>query len=100
MKQKDGGAPTSLYATGEAIWKAWYIQASYVIPATKIEMVVRYGKLDAPGIMMDKKQTTLGIDYLFAANVVAKLTYESNKGEVVGTAADADRTLAQLAYGF
>lgn len=100
MKQKAGAAPTSLYATEEAIWKTWYGQAAYVVPTTKIELVARYGNLDAPGIVMDKKQTALGINYLFAANVMAKLTYEVNKGKVAGTAADADRTLVQLAYGF
>jgi opacity protein-like surface antigen len=83
----------------EHIWKASYIQASHKFAPTSWEAVVRYGKLDTPESTVTEKQTAIGINYLFAPNVIAKLAYQFNKGEP-GTSADEDQALAQLAYGF
>lgn len=98
IQQKVGDAAASVAPEGGK-WKTWYAQASYMIPGTKLEGVVRYGVFDSPHAVMDQKQTAAGLNWWFAPHVVAKLTYESNDGES-GSEADADRLLLQLAYGF
>lgn len=99
VKTKVGEAAASIAPDG-GTWQAWYAQLSYQIPQTKWEGVLRYTDFDSPHTSQDQKQTAVGINYLFAPHAVAKLTYESNDGKVAGTAADADRVLVQLAYGF
>lgn len=80
-------------------WKAWYVQASHKFAPAKWEAVVRAGEFTPPESVQKQKQTAIGLNYLFAANVIAKLAYEFNDGEA-GTSADANRVIAQLAYGF
>lgn len=80
-------------------WKTWYMQASHKFTPTKWEAVVRVGEFTPPDAAQKQKQTAVGVNYLFAANVIAKLAYEFNQGEA-GTSADEDRVIAQLAYGF
>jgi len=80
-------------------WKAWYAQASYRIPGTKFEPVLRYGDHKSPHEDQRLKQWGLGLDYWFSASAVAKIGYEINSGEA-GTTNDEDRLLLQLGYGF
>lgn len=98
IQQKVGDAAASIAPDGGK-WKAWYVQASHMIPQTKIEGVLRFGNYDTPHASQDQKQTAVGVNYLFASHVMAKLTYEANDGQA-GSAADRNRILAQIAYGF
>lgn len=98
IKQKVGAAAASI-APDAGEWKAWYVQASQLIPGTKVEGVLRYGSYDTPHASQDQKQTAVGLNYLFASQIIAKLTYEANDGQA-GSTADSSRVLAQIAYGF
>jgi hypothetical protein len=98
IQQKVGDAPVSLAPVGGK-WESWYAQLSYLIPQSNWEAVMRYGDFDSPHASMDQKQTAVGVNYLFAPQAIGKLAWESNDG-VDNTTADADRFLAQLAYGF
>lgn len=98
MRQEIGDASGSVAALGGE-WQTWYAQVSYLIPQTKWEGVLRYADYDSPHASQDQKQTALGVNYWIAPHAVAKLTYESNDGQA-GMAADANRLLAQIAYGF
>ena len=95
-----GNEPVGATASGSAIWEATYVQAAYRLPNTKWEGVLRYGDFDSPHNSKDQKQATVGINYLVTNNFIAKVTYEFNDGKVAGSAADNDRLLTQLAYGF
>jgi len=98
IQQKVDAAATSIAPEG-GTWKAWYTQASYLLPGGHLEGVVRYGRSDTPNADMNQKQTAVGVNWWFAAQVVAKVSYEFNDGES-GMETDSDRLLAQLAYGF
>jgi Phosphate-selective porin O and P len=93
------GALASSAIPEEHIWKAAYVQASHKFGSSGWEAVVRYSKFDHPDTAENQKQTAVGVNYLFASNVMAKLNYEFNKGKA-GTSADEDSVVAQLAYGF
>lgn len=86
-------------ASDGAKWKTWYTQASYKFLPTKFEGVVRYTDFNSPHAAEDQKQSALGVNYLFASNVMAKFAYEFNDGEA-GAPADNNSFLAQIAYGF
>ena len=98
VKTKVGALTASAIPDAHS-WKAWYVQASHKFAPGKWESVVRYGKFNPPESADDQKQATVGTNYLFAANVVAKIAYEFNQAKP-GTAADENRVLLQLAYGF
>ena len=98
IEQKVGSSSKS-EAPGSATWKSWYAQAAYRFAPTKWEGVVRYGDYDSPHDSVDQKQWALGINYLFAPNVMAKLAYNFNDGES-DSLADDDGFQAQFAYGF
>lgn len=83
----------------EQTWKAWYVQASHKFLPSNWEAVVRYGKFTPPDPTAEQKQLAVGINYLFAANVIAKLSYENNDA-TAGSVNDENRVVAQLAYGF
>jgi len=101
IKTDIGDDTTTGVTNGDGgVWEALYTQFAYRVPNTKWEGVIRYGDFDAPGLIRDQKQTTLGINYLVTNNFIAKVSYEFNKGEVADTMADNDRLLTQLAYGF
>jgi len=100
VKTDIGDATTGVTASDGGVWEALYTQLAYRLPNTKWEGVIRYGDFDAPGLMRDQKQTSVGINYLVSNNFIAKVTYEFNKGEVADSMADNDRLLTQLAYGF
>ena len=96
----DIGEATAGATAGEgAVWETWYTQLAYRIPNTKVEGVIRYTDFDSAHASEDQKQTAVGINYLITNNFIAKLAYESNSNDL-GSPADDDRTLVQLAYGF
>lgn len=99
VKSKIGAATAGVTASSGATWKSWYTQASYLIPQTKFEPVIRYTDFDSPHTSQDQEQWGLGVNYLISNNVIAKVSYEYNKG-LKGSKADSDRWLFQLAYGF
>lgn len=98
VQSKIGDQASSVAPDG-ATWKTWYTQAAYKFLPTKFEGVLRYSDFDSPDAAMDQKQWVLGVNYLFAPNVIAKLAYEFNDG-LTGAPTDDDGILAQLAYGF
>lgn len=98
IAQKVGASAASV-APDAAVWRAWYAQASYLFAIPGWEVALRYADYSAPEMARDQKQATAGVNYWFAPHVVAKLAYELNNGDA-NTAADANRTLVQIAYGF
>ncbi len=98
VKQEYGAQATSS-APDAGSWEAWYVQAAYGFGGAKWEAVLRYGEYDTPHASKDRKQSMVGINYLFASNVVGKIDYEFNDNPNAGQTAD-DRLLLQLAYGF
>ncbi|HWR86919.1 MAG TPA: porin [Acidiferrobacterales bacterium] len=98
IAQKVGASAASV-APDAAEWRAWYAQVSYLFATPGWEAVLRYADYSAPEMTRDQKQTAAGVNYWFAPHVVAKLAYEFNNGDA-NTAADANRALAQIAYGF
>jgi len=82
-------------------WRARYAQASYQFTSLKIEPVLRYSDYHNPE--QEKNQWAVGVNYLFANNVIAKLAYEYNTDEdddAVSSSANDNRVLAQFAFGF
>lgn len=98
VRQRIGDQALSVAPRGGA-WKARYLQAAYRFLPTKWEGAVRYGDFRTPHADQDQKQWALGVNYLFAPNLIGKVAYEANKG-VSGTATDDNRVLLQLSYGF
>jgi len=93
------GALDSSVAPEKSTWTASYLQAAYNIPKTKYETVIRYSDLNSPHPDADQDQVALGVNYLFSANIIAKLSYELNNG-LLNTATDSDRYMFQVSYGF
>ncbi len=79
-------------------WQAAYGQIAYQFDTLHLEPVVRYGFYKNP----EKKQneTDLGLNYLFANNVIAKLAYSFGDITEGGTNEKTDKYYAQLAFGF
>ena len=100
VKSKVGATDKGEAASAGASWRTWYTQAVYSIPSTNIEAVVRYTDFDSAIESGDQKQWAWGINYLFSSNVIAKLNYELNDGKESDSAANNNRFLFQLAYGF
>jgi len=95
------GDDTSSAAVTGGKWTAWYAQAAYKIEGTNWELVGRLSSYNTPDDAKDKNQTALGLNYIFASNVVTKLNYEINKNPNAGqTTGNDNRLLVQLAYGF
>jgi len=98
VKQKVGSSSRSM-VPGSAKWEAWYAQAAYRFLPTNLEGVIRYSDYDANLDESDQEQISVGINYLFAPNAMAKLGYNFNDGKT-GTKADDDGVQVQFAYGF
>lgn len=98
IQQQLGDLASSVAPEGGK-WRAWYLQAAYRVPGSGWEPVLRYGEFRSPHPDQRQKQWGLGLNYWIAANAVAKLGFESNRG-LAGTANDRDRVLVQFAYGF
>ncbi len=99
VQTKVGAADVGVTASEGATWETWYTQLAYRLPGTRYEGVIRYTDFSSPSKLVDQQQTAIGLNYLFSSNFVAKLAYEFNSGEA-DASSDADRVLAQLAYGF
>ncbi len=99
VHSKVGSTNVGTSASDGAEWTTWYTQAAYQFFPSKIETVIRYTDFDSVGLAKDQKQWALGVNYLFANNVIGKIAYELNDG-TKSTIADDDRLLLQLAYGF
>ncbi len=99
VRTKIGDATNGITASEGASWKSWYTQASYLIPQTKWEPVIRYTDFTAPEASGSQEQLALGLDYQFTSSVIGKFTYEFNDG-LLGLPTDENRWLLQLAYGF
>ena len=99
VRSEVGADTTGVTASEGATWKTWYSQASYRLPNTNWEPVVRFADFDSPHASEDQEQWALGLNYLFAPNLIAKVNYEFNDGQN-DASADSNRWLIQLAYGF
>ncbi len=88
-------------AVPETDWTAWYLQVARRFGPW--EPVVRYGELEADGFAGfegdNEERATLGLNYLLAANVIAKLAWE-DRGFDEPARDDHQRYQLQLAYGF
>ena len=78
-------------------WESWYMQGAYRLPAN-FEGVVRYTDYSSPHASQEQEQWAIGLNYLVAPQVIAKIAYEFNEGSVPST--DANRFMLQFAYGF
>ena len=87
------GALASSEAPEETELSAYYAQIAYRFLPTKWEAVARTSEYK----LGDKTMTrsNVGINYIFASNIVGKLAFENNTNMSV-----TDRVLVQLAYGF
>ncbi len=99
VRSKIGEASTGLTASEGGVWSSWYSQASWRIPSTKFETVLRYTDFDSPHASHDQQQWALGFNYLITNSFIAKAAYEFNDG-IDGSIANSDRLILQLAYGF
>jgi len=99
VQQKVGSLSESEVDTGSNTWKAWYAQTSYKFASTKWEGVARYSDYNAPGQSSDKEQWVLGMNYLFANNIIGKMAFEFNDG-LEDTINDEDILALQMTYGF
>lgn len=97
IRQRVGGADGSMIP-GPATWRAWYAQAVYRFGADRWELVGRYGSSLSPHEEATFDQWAVGVNYVIAANIQAKLAWEFNDSKFAPAAAD--RLLLQLAYGF
>jgi len=97
--QQEIGEQSSSVAPESGKWEAFYIQTAYRFSESNWEAVLRYGEYDTPHASKDVTQTTVGTNYLFATNLVGKISYEFNENPNAGFTA-ADRLIVQMAYGF
>lgn len=80
-------------------WVAWYLQGSYRLQNQPIELVVRSSELETPHVNENYSQYTLGVNYLFAPSVIAKVNFE--KKDPQSAVIEGQNTLRlQLSYGF
>jgi len=93
------GTLGSSVAPDKYTWSAWYAQAAYQFDTLHLEPVVRYGVFHPADSTLDHDQVVLGLNYLFAPNVIAKAAYEFNNADNAPEYDD-NRFLAQLAFGF
>jgi len=97
--QQGVGKRDSSIAPDEYTWSAWYAQAAYQFDSIRLEPVVRYGVFHPADSMLDRDQVALGLNYIFAPSVIAKVAYEFNNADKAPEYDD-NQILAQLAFGF
>ena len=98
VRQEVGSESLSVAPEGQE-WESWYVQGSYRLPSMPWEGVVRYSDFESTHDDQSQEQWGVGVNYLFASNVIWKLAYEFNDG-LTGTSNDSDRFLTQITYGF
>ncbi len=79
-------------------WQAAYGQIAYQFDSLHLEPVARYGFYKNPE--KKTKETSLGLNYLFANNIIAKAAYSFGDMTEAGTIEKTDKYYAQLAFGF
>lgn len=109
VSQKLGSLNGSEVDSGSNKWSAWYLQGSYRFAATKWEVVTRYSEYDAPNsgdgdpndpyLKNEQDQWSLGVNYLFANNIIGKISYDINDSDK-DTLSDEDALTLQMTYGF
>ncbi|WP_345989023.1 porin [Sulfurimonas sp. HSL1-2] len=97
--QQKVGKQNSSIAPDAFTWKAWYAQLAYQFDALSLEPVVRYGAFRPADSDLDRDQVSVGLNYLFAPSVIAKVAYEFNNADKAPEYDD-NRVLAQFAFGF
>ena len=108
--QKETGQPTELIPTTE--WEVWYAQIAYQLSGLtdtpiirNLEPVVRYGEVDVQGFahfvdhLPPEQRWTVGLNYLFAPSVIAKLA-SSWRSFDNPALKDSFELWVQLAYGY
>lgn len=82
-------------------WTAWYAQAAYRIPDTRLEPTVRYGELDIDGHFEGdgEERIDVGLNYWMAPSAVARVNVQRREFDEAG-ADDETRGIVQFAYGF
>lgn len=99
VKQKIDSIAAGGLETESPEWETFYLQGSYRFSGTGWEAVTRYSDFDSPKDSGDITQWAIGVNYLITENAMVKVAYEINDGESV-SAADKNKALVQLAYGF
>ncbi len=99
IQQQVSSQLTSLVSPQGGTWKAWYVQASYMIPSTKWEPVLRYGTYNAPGSANNRRQLAFGLNYRFAPSIAIQAAYEINHGQY-GSDNNRNNFLIQFVFGF
>ncbi len=99
VESKLGAAGKGVTPSPGATWTTWYAQLAWRLLPSRVEGVLRFTNFDSPHAAEDQEQWAVGVNYLFASNVIGKLAYESNDG-IKNSPADDDRWVLQLAYGF
>ena len=102
VKQTIGTSNLNTIDPNGGDWEAWYAQASYQFSQVALEPIMRYSDYHNPDTK--RNRLALGCNYLFANNLVAKLSYEFNENEDATVASDdvtnTNLVRAQLAFGF
>ena len=99
ISQELGSLRTSEVDPSSNKWSSWYVQGAYKFSPSKWESVLRYSDYDAPGNLVDQEQWSLGLNYLFANNIIGKIAYDFNDG-TKNTLSDEDKITLQMTYGF
>lgn len=82
-----------------ASWKAWYVQAAYLISAVNLQPVVRWGGYTAAASEQSLHQVALGLDYWIAPSIAIQAAYEINT-EQAAIGNNKNPFLIQLVFGF
>lgn len=98
VRQKVGAASSSV-AGDEAVWRAWYLQATYRRGALPWEVTARFGDFTTPEEDEAVSQSALGVNYWLGSSTVIRATYEFNDPAVPDSEIG-DRLLVQFAHGF
>jgi len=81
VTQQQVGAQVNSMFEQSARWKAWYLQAAYWLPATKLQPIVRWGGYTSAVSGESQHQLALGVDYWFAPSLAAQVSFEINSGQ-------------------
>ncbi|MDF1878103.1 hypothetical protein JHD46_00460 [Sulfurimonas sp. SAG-AH-194-C20] len=102
IQQKIGENSLATTSLKGGTWTAFYAQVAYQINSLNLEPVLRYSDYENPYVNNEnignrKQQIAVGLNYLFANNLIAKFAYENDTNNNID---NANRVRAQLAFGF